>query len=237
VNPRVSAVYQPDGANVYKLIYSRSIRTPSWQEVYTLNNSARVGNHDLDPEVVNAWEAAYVHRFGLDEFIQFNLFYLKNSDQIDNLNPDFQYRNSGCSDIWGATVEYKTHISNTGRFYFSYTWLNGKKSEHRPLDNVAHNLAKMTYSMPVNENWNVGAVARYVGSKRRAWYDYRTEKVPSYSTLDMTLGYVRTNGYKVRMSIKNIFDADIRYPSEPYNYDTDFPAEGRTVMFTLSKAF
>ncbi len=237
VNPRVSAVYQPDGSNVYKLIYSRSIRTPSWQEVYTLNNSARVGNHDLDPERVNAWEAAYVHRFGLDEFIQINLFYLKNSDQIDNLNSDYQYRNSGSSDIWGATLEYKTHVLNSGRFYFSYTWLNGKKSDDRPLDNAAHNLAKMTYYMPLSDRWSTGTIVRYVGSKRRAWYDYRSDEVPAYSTLDLTLGYNRSKEYKVQLSVKNLFDATIRYPSEPYNYDSDFPAEGRTVMLTFTKAF
>jgi len=230
-------VYQPNGSNVYKFVYSRSIRTPSWQEVYTLNNNARVGNHDLDPEVVNAWEAAYIHRFGAGEFVQLNLFYLENSDQIDNLNPDHQYRNSGSSDIWGVTVEYKTHIANTGRFYANYTWLNGKKSGNQPLDNAARNLAKMTYYTPLSESWDAGLVARYVGSKKRASYDYRTEKVPAYSTLDLTLGYSIRRDFKVRVSAKNVFDADIRYPSEPYNYDTDFPAEGRTVMVTVAKAF
>ncbi len=236
-NPRVSAVYQPDGSNVYKLIYSRSIRTPSWQEVYTLNNNARVGNHNLDPEVVNAWEGAYIHRFGTDEFVQLNLFYLKNSDQIDNLNSDHQYRNSGSSDIWGATVEYKTHILNIGRLYLNFTQLNGKKSNHQPLDNVAKRLAKMTYHTELTENWETGLIARYVGSKRRATYDYRKDDVPAYSTLDLTLGYEGKKGYRLRLSAKNIFDADIHYPSEPYNYDTDFPAEGRTVMLTLTKAF
>ncbi|BBG65607.1 TonB-dependent receptor [Hydrogenimonas sp.] len=236
-NPRVSAVYQLNGSNVYKLIYSRSTRTPSWQEVYTLNNNTRVGNHDLEPEVVNAWEAAYIHRFGTGEFVQLNLFYLKNSDQIDNLNEDYQYRNSGSSDIWGATVEYKAHIGNRGKIYFNYTWLNGKKSDDSPLDNAAHNLAKATYYMSLSENWNIGAVARYVGSKIRASYDYRTEKVPAYSTLDLTLGFTERGGFKTRLSVKNVFDAEIRYPSEPYTYDTDYPAEGRTVMLTLAKAF
>ncbi len=236
-NPRVSAVYQLDGSNVYKLIYSRSIRTPSWQEVYTLNNSARVGNHDLDPEVVNAWEGAYIHRFGTDEFVQLNLFYLKNSDQIDNLNSDHQYRNSGSSDIWGATIEYKTHILSSGRLYMNFTKLNGKKSNHQPLDNVAKTLAKMTYHMTLTESWETGFIARYVGSKKRATYDYRRDGVPAYSTLDLTLGYEGKKGYEIRLSAKNVFDADIHYPSEPYNYDTDFPAEGRTVMLTLKKAF
>ncbi len=236
-NPRVSVVYQPDSSNVYKLIYSRSIRTPSWQEVYTLNNNARVGNHNLDPEAVNAFEAAFVHMFGVDEFVQLNLFYLKNSDQIDNLNADYQYRNSGSTDIWGATVEYKTHMFNRARFYFNYTWLNGKKSDGHPLDNAAHNLAKMTYFTPVVGDFHASAVARYVGSKKRAWYDYRTQKVSAYSTLDLTLGYSKINGVNLKFSVKNVFNADIRYPSEPYNYDDDFPAEGRTVMLTLTKAF
>ncbi len=236
-NPRVSAVYQPDSSNIYKLIYSRSIRVPSWQEEYTLNNNARVGNHDLDPETVNAFEAAYVHRFGLDEFLQLNLFYLKNSDQIDNLNSDHQYRNSGSTDIWGTTVEYKTHILDTARFYFNYTWLNGKKSNGSPLDNVAKNLAKASLYVPFSANWSLGAVARYVGSKKRADYDYRIDDLPAYSTLDISVGYQKPRDFKIGFSVKNLFDADIRYPSEPYNYDDDYPAEGRTVMLTFTKAF
>ena len=33
MDPRVSAVYQPDAQNIYKLIYSHSHRNPSWQEM------------------------------------------------------------------------------------------------------------------------------------------------------------------------------------------------------------
>ncbi|MCF6201831.1 MAG: TonB-dependent receptor, partial [Hydrogenimonas sp.] len=100
----------------------------------------------------------------------------------------------------------------------------------------AHNWAKIAYYTSFNRSWSLSFIGRYVGSKKRAWYDYRDDKVPSYKTLDTTLGY-KKNGFNMKLSVKNIFDEDVRYPSEPYNYDGDFPADGRTVMFTLTKAF
>jgi len=80
INPRFSIVYQKDRQNIYKAIYSRSSRSPSWQELFSLNNRARVGNPDLNPEVVHAFELAYIRKWSVDAFFQVNAFYLQNSD-------------------------------------------------------------------------------------------------------------------------------------------------------------
>ena len=43
LEPRVSMVYQLDTENIFKTIYSRSHRNASWQEMFTMNNRARMG--------------------------------------------------------------------------------------------------------------------------------------------------------------------------------------------------
>ncbi len=237
LNPRIATVYQEDPVNIFKIIYSRSSRIPSWQELYTLNNHARVGNRDLKPEVVNAYEMAYIHKFSVDSFLQLNLFYLHNSDQINNINSENQYRNSGSSNIYGMEAELKTPIGLYGTFYANYSYAYGKEDHKYPIANAARHMVKSYYLHQFTDKISVGIVGKYVGSKERIWYDYRS-KLDAYSTLDVSVGYHdRRSGFRIQLSVKNVFDSTVKYPSPPYNYDDDFTQEGRTVMFTLTKAF
>ena len=237
INPRIAAVYRSSPVNVFKFIYSRSTRTPSWQELYTINNHAIVGNRNLKPEVVNAYEIAYIHKFSVDSFLQLNLFYLHNSDQINNINSENQYRNSGSSNIYGMEAELKTPIGLYGTFYANYSYAYGKEDHKYPIANAARHMVKSYYLHQFTDKISVGIVGKYVGSKERIWYDYRP-KLDAYSTLDVSAGYHdRRSGFRIQLSVKNVFDSTVKYPSPPYNYDDDFTQEGRTVMFTLTKAF
>ena len=94
INPKVSMVYNTRHGNIFKLLYARSHRTPSWQELYTLNNRARVGNRDLKAERIQTFEAAHIKHFSHDSFIQTTLFYLINKKQIHNITENNQYINS-----------------------------------------------------------------------------------------------------------------------------------------------
>ncbi len=236
-NPRIAAVCQSDPVNIYKFIYSRSSRTPSWQELYTINNHAIVGNRGLKPETVNAYEVAYIHKFSVDSFVQLNLFYLHNSDQINNINADNQYRNTGSSNIYGMEAEFKTPVGLHGTLYANYSYAYGKEDHKYPIANAARHMAKGYYLHQLTDKISVGTIGKYVGSKERVWYDYR-KKLDSYATLDLTVGYHdRRSGLRLQLSAKNLFDATVKYPSPPYNYDDDFTQEGRTVMLTLTKAF
>ena len=63
-------------------------------------------------------------------------------------------------------------------------------------------------------------------------------KVKSYTTLDTSLNYKNIHyNYSVNVSLKNIFDTDIRYPSPPNTYADDYAQERRTFLITLKKSF
>ncbi|BDY12108.1 TonB-dependent receptor plug domain-containing protein [Hydrogenimonas cancrithermarum] len=236
INPRVSAVYQQDGKNIYKAIYSRSSRSPSWQELFTINNHARIGNPDLDPEVVNAFELAYIHKFSVDAFLQLNLFYLQNSDQIDNVNDDNIYLNSSETNIYGFEFEFRAPLGLHDTLYANYSYVYGKENGSHPLSDSARHMAKGYYIHQFDKSFDFSLIGKYVGSKERTTYDYR-EKLDSYATLDMTFGYAHANDLTLRLSVKNLFDATVKYPSPPYNYDEDFIQEGRKIIVTLTKGF
>ena len=78
---------------------------------------------------------------------------------------------------------------------------------------------------------------KYVSSKERMQTDLRP-KVKAYTTLDTALNYKNTHyNYNVNVSVKNIFDTDVRYPSPQNTYVQDYAQERRTFLITLKKSF
>jgi len=242
LEPRVSMVYQMDSENIFKTMYSRSHRNASWQEMFTMYNSARVGSTDLEPETVDAFEFAYIKKFSADTYLQTNLFYLLNKDQIYNSSIDPEYRNVVDTDIYGFELEYRGNLSSDDELYLNYSYVKGKsytqdegRSESTP--NVAHHLAKGYYVYNLGSNLSLSGVVKYVGSKDRVFGDTR-EKVKAYSAIDSSLCYRDPKqNYSATLSIKNIFNTDITYPSAPNTYIEDYAQEGRTFLITLKKSF
>ncbi|MCJ7765926.1 MAG: TonB-dependent receptor plug domain-containing protein, partial [Thiovulaceae bacterium] len=144
-DPRISLVYQSDMQRIFKAIYSRSHRNPSWQELFTLNNSARVGNTALKPETVDAFELAVIQKFDANSYFQADVFYLKNKDQIDKNNAQHLYLNGRNTNIYGLELEVSTQIMPQDRLYASYSYVDGSDNMGNSLANVAHHLAKASY--------------------------------------------------------------------------------------------
>ncbi len=240
--PRVSVVYQANLENIYKAMYSRSHRNPSWQEMYTMNNHSRVGNDNLEPEKVDAFELAYIRKFLSDTYVQTNLFYLFNKDQIYHSAIDPEYKNVVDTDIYGFEVEYKGHISSVDRLYLNYAYVTGSSEikdvkESESLSNIAHHLVKGYYIYNLDNDLSLSSVVKYVSSKERASGDTR-KKVPAYTTVDTTLNYKNPKyDYTLMLSIKNIFDAGVTYPSLPNTYIEDYVQEGRNFLISVRKEF
>ena len=240
--PRVSMVYQLDRKNIFKTMYSRSHRNASWQEMFTMNNSARVGSTNLNPEKVDAFELAYVKKLSTDTYLQTNLFYLLNKDQIHNSSADPEYRNVIDTDIYGFELEYKGNLSSSDQLYLNYTYIDGKSTTKdtdtkQSLPNVAHHLAKGYYIYDIDNSLSLSGVAKYVGSKGRVLGDTR-KKVKAYATFDTALNYYNTKfDCDLTFSIKNIFNSTVKFPSPPTTYKEDYEQERRNFMITLKKEF
>jgi len=240
--PRISLVYRQNFKNIFKAIYSTSHRNPSWQEMFTKNNHSRVGNTNLEPEKVTSYEFAYIRNFTSDSYLQSDLFYLRNKNQIYNSATDPVYKNMAKTDIYGIELEYKGHIFPNDELYANYTYLDGSytvdgASASNSLSNVAHHLAKGYYVYNFSSAVSLGTTLKYVGSKERMPTDLRPN-VKAYTTLDTALNYKNTHyNYSVNVSVKNIFDADIRYPSPQNTYVQDYTQERRTFLIALKKSF
>jgi len=236
-DPRVSLVYQNDMEYIFKAIYSHSHRNPSWQELFTLNNSARVGNTDLKPETVDAFELAMIHKFNTSSYFQADIFYLMNKDQIDKNNAQRIYLNTRDTDIYGLELELNTQITPQDQLYASYAYVSGSDEKGNQLANVAHHLVKGSYLYNFSSQFNAGTVLNFVGKKSRIEGDLRAE-TPSYVTVDLSARYYNLeHKLGLTFSVKNLADENVFYPSEPNTYINDYPQDGRTFLLSLSKEF
>lgn len=109
--------------------------------------------------------------------------------------------------------------------------------ENVPLTSVSHHLAKGYYIYNINDNLSLSGVAKFVSSKDRAYNDTR-DRLKAYSTLDTTLKYKSIKyDYDIMFSVKNVFDADVRYASAVKTYTEDYRQERRNFLITIKKEF
>ena len=240
--PRISMVYQLDSENIIKTLYSRSHRNPSWQELFTQNNSARIGSTDVRPETLDAFELAYIRNYSNNTYFQTNLFYLLNKDQISNSTTNPEYKNAVDTDIYGLEFEYSGHFTSVDKFYLNYSYVTGTSKIKDTgikgdLPNISHHLAKSYYIYNINNTLSLSGVAKYVSSKERVPEDTR-EDVKAYSTIDTTLSYKNLKyDYTLMLSAKNLFNANVKYASPVDTYSEDYSQERRNFLLVIKKKF
>lgn len=240
IDPRIAAVYSLNPDNQIKGSISRAHRNPSWQEMFTLNNRARWGNPDLEPESVLAYEMQYIHRFAADHTLSVNLFHLDNDDQIYlQYNPAFahyEYVNGSESRITGIEAEWRKRYDATS-FYAAYTHIraedgNGDTLAFAPSDTlhgfITHEISERCY----------GSLAgRWQSSTPREPNDPRSN-MKSFGVVDASLGYkIPSLHAEIQLSVKNVFDERELYPSPAGTYDDDFPSVGRAFLATIRGSF
>jgi outer membrane receptor protein involved in Fe transport len=234
IEPRLSLIYSVSDTDRLKMFVSKAHRNPSWQEMYMLNNQSRVGNKDLKPEIVYAYEAQYIKQLSVSSSLSFDIFYLRNYDQINKLNAN-TYQNDGRSDIRGFETEWRGQFEDL-TFYAAYSYQHGIDQNGRRLANTAEHTAK-AHAIYSFGQFAFGSLAfRYSGDKIREVGDNR-EPLKAYLATDVSIGYKLKELGEFELSAKNIFNQTIKYPSEPVTYTGDYPSEGVNAYLTFRSRF
>jgi len=238
INPKLSLVYKAKHNNIYKLLYASSHRSPSWQEIYTLNNRARVGNKNLKAERIHTFEAAHIKHFSHDSFIQTTLFFLISKNQIHNITQNNQYINCNKENhLHGVELEYKGKLLPNDSIYFNLSYINSQNSYDYTLSQVSDILLKGYYIYNLQENLSLAAIAKYSSSKDRLSYDKRDD-IPGTTTIDTAFNYKdHKHGYRITFGINNILDKKVVYASKPYTYEDDYATVGRNITLSFEKEF
>ncbi len=235
VEPRFSFIYSLSQEDRLKIFVSKAHRDPSWQEMYTINNQSRIGNPDLKPEVVHSYEMQYLHQFSSFNTFAFDVFYLRNFDQINKLNGNV-YQNSGRSNIRGCETEWKGQLDEW-TFYLAHTYQWGEDGNGKRLANTANHTVKTHAIYAFDSSRWASAAWRYSGEKAREAGDDR-DPMQAYHIVDLSIGQKikKLNG-EMQLSAKNIFNNTVKYPSEPRTYRDDYPAKGRAFYLTFRSSF
>ncbi|OFZ22543.1 MAG: hypothetical protein A2X94_03555 [Bdellovibrionales bacterium GWB1_55_8] len=247
-NPRAALVWTTTPELTAKLLYGRAFRSPTFAELYTMNNPINIGNPNLDPELIDVYELAWLYQFTSAWHAGLNLFHYEVSDLINFVRDPIgtvTAQNSGTQTANGFEFETKfrphRNFFITGNYSFAKT---KDENSGKPAGDYPNHQLYLRDDWVFAPNWTWSNQLNWVGAQDRTPSDPRAA-LNSYARVDVIL---RRSGvfrkFDFTASIRNVFDADIREPSSgPGPTATtaaiphDLPQAGRSIYTEVSYNF
>lgn len=244
-NPRLALVWDTTYNVTTKLLYGTAFRAPSLVELYAINNPVVTGNPDLKPEKIRTIEGAVSWQPDSQWQVSGNVYHYMASDIIRLVN--LVYQNTG--QIKGTGLEFEASWQPNS------TWrATGNYSLQRTIDQASGQDAGLAPKHQVylradwrfRTGWSAHAQVNWISQQIRSPGDTR-DALKGRETVDLTVRQDNdsSKGWAVAMSVRNLFDADVREPSpfdqspgQPFiSVPNDFPGAGRSVMVQASYRF
>lgn len=240
LSPRLVWTHRFNYKLVSKLIYGHGFRIPDLASLYDNHYPLISGNPDLDPEKLDSLEGVLIFKPTPRQRLSLSIFRMWLRDVLGRRNPGgiggWSFQQGGDEDVWGGEVSYRFQGKQWDIYLFgSYQWGENEFDEPRPY--VANFLAGgvISYSSPkwpleLNISWN------YVGPRWREKYNPTRQggyirdnrsKLDEYCTINMKLSYKLSPNTSLWLSVTNLFEADIRYPSAYGGVKDDYQEQGR----------
>lgn len=233
-SPRIAAVYRYREHQTIKAQYSSAFRPPTFIETGTSNNPVVSGNPDIESEYITTYELGYIFNNEVNRF-RATLFY---ADLHDLIRVETgTYVNKGEVHSHGVELEYVRNFGQKYRLDANTAIIRPwNESDDDNLADVALLTANLGLIYRIAHDYSVTGQYRYVGERQREEIDPR-DKLEGYQVVDVTLSAsnVWRSGLTLRGGVKNLFDADVVYPSPMVSfagslrpsYIEDYPRPGR----------
>ncbi|MBC8236739.1 MAG: TonB-dependent receptor [Helicobacteraceae bacterium] len=249
---RLGSVYRVDDNNIFKAVYGRSYRAPSYVEAFqAVQFEIKDGNPNLKPEFIDTFELAYTHK-NHNSILRTNVFYSIIKDVIDRIENETNhigdYANHGTRSSRGFEVEYTHKFSNDAEFMANLSYVRTEfftPSQVNPLlyqsPSISEILAKAYLLYPLKKGLSLNTAWYYSGPKKGfdEMIGTSINSTPSYGStmlLDETIVYSIDSYSSLALSVKNLFDATVIYPSYQAKHD-GLQREGRNWLVTYEKKF
>jgi outer membrane receptor for ferrienterochelin and colicin len=234
-NPRLALVWNARHDLTAKLMYGTAFRAPSINESASVNNPVAVGNPNLQAETIETLEAGISWQPRPNTQVNLSLFTHRMTDIIRlTTNPvaatGKTYQNTGEQTGNGGEIEITWDATKTLRISGNYAYQkNIDKATRRDAGYAPHHLIYTRADWRFTQGWQLNGQVNYVADRNRAWGDNRPQ-IPDYTTVDLTLRtHLAKQGWDFAASLRNLFDADVREPSQAASGITfDLPMPGRT---------
>ncbi|MBN2887543.1 MAG: TonB-dependent receptor, partial [Chromatiaceae bacterium] len=236
LSPRLAAVWRLDAHQVLKFQYAQGFRPPTFYEVgYSTPG-------DIDVGEIATWELGYIltrpswegrlilFQSDLDDPVLFD----KNKDPAFSNGPDVRLR--------GLELEYQHRLGSRLKLDANLSLVESRqRGSGEALPGGADVLGNLGLLWRPLNDWTLALQMRHVGERTRDPDDPR-ERVPASTQFDLTLsGQPSARGPSLFLGVKNLTDAEVRYPDQFTSYDgvnlpypDGYPSPGRQWWLSLA---
>jgi len=230
-NPRVAVVWTPRADLVTKLLYGRAFRAPSFVELYGQHNPIMLGNTQLKPETVNTLELVFDYEMSHNLKTNLSLYHYKTKDMIDHVaNADGSKTAQNIHNLKGQGVELEGKLKLNKQWTITANYAY-QKTINEDTDQQQAYIPKQQFYLDARwafkPNWLASTQVSWIGDRERAASDARSD-VEDYTLVNLSLRRKNiAKNWEIAASIKNVFDKDIREPSDG-SIAEDYPMNERS---------
>jgi iron complex outermembrane receptor protein len=243
-NPRLSLVWNTAPTLTSKLIYGEAFRAPAFFELYGTSNPVALGNPDLKPEKLKSLELALGWKPTRDLAWDINLYGFHIHDFIDFVNdpgqPTFTARNTAHIQGQGLETELRQQFGDSLQLLANYSRQRTRDRNDVPLGLAPREEAHLRATWSFAPRWQLTPQLNWIGKRERQANDARPD-LDGYVTADLALRRILARDFDLALSARNLFDADVREPSQGPesgqalpNIPYDLPQAGRSVILEVN---
>lgn len=254
ISKRAALVYRAGDEAIFKLLYGSAFRAPTLMEKYGNGHiNFRAGDKNIKPEETDTYEVAAIYSPNFNNKFSLNLFYSDLHNVIDLEEETFTdtgYQNFDDRVSKGVEFEYFFRTKMSHNFYFNATYVDtiytipneeGHPALDQSMPDISKVMLKAMYVYTPTSKLSFGTTWQYYSETTRTelyWIDATDDvDVDAYQVFDETVTYRFSASSTARLTVKNIFDTEVRHPSYYYIHDGGVMREGRNFFLSFSQSF
>lgn len=249
VSYRLGSVYRYNDNHIFKAVYGRSYRAPSYVEAFqAVQDGLKDGNPNLKPESIDTFELAYTYK-NKNTIFRTNVFYSILNDVIDSIQREpvsftGDYANHKQRNTKGLETEFTHYFDNRSELMANFSYIRTEyfsPDYYTPVEfrspEISEVMIKGYYFYPLTERLGINTAWYYNGPKRGVVReDGKTQNYGATMIVDETIAYEIDDSSTVTLSVKNLFKESVIYPSYDAKHN-GIHREGRNWLVTYEKRF
>lgn len=251
ISKRASLVYRASDETIFKLLYGSAFRAPTLMENYGNGHiNFRAGDEKIKPEETDTYEIVAIYSPNFNNKFSLNMFYSDLHNVIDleeQPNTDPGYQNFDDRISKGIEFEYFFRTKQSHNFYFNASYIDtiytvpeedGDPAFDQSMPDISKVMFKAMYIYSPTSKLSFGTTWQYYSKTTPTELTWPDEPaVQEYQLFDETVTYRFSSSSTARLTVKNIFDTEIRNPSYYYNHDGGVIRDGRNFFLTYTYLF
>gem|GEM_PF-714157 len=260
---RAGLVYRANDELIFKVLYGSAFRAPTFTEKYTDAHILfyRYGDRELQEETVDTYEAEVIYMPNIYNKLSLNIYYSTLSnvidlEEIDSIEGDPStypgYQNMKSRSSKGVEFEYFFNPRNEHNLYFNASYVeadytipidgDSPTEIDQSMPDISKYMFKAMYIFKPTNSLSFGTTWQYYSQTTQTTLPWvvkygRDVPVEKQSIFDETITYHFSASSQLRLTIKNLFNEEVRLPSYYYTQNGGVLREGRNFYLTYKYTF